>query len=253
MFYEFENKKPKAQITVLNADRVAIAGVDESVRPEELLWLSEEYPFVEWSVLYGKKVQPLNRFPSPEWIAELVRLSDGGRKMNLSLHLCSSSVNVVFRGDRSAVATIRELLPAFRRIQLNVTYKKEQQYLPMLPNNIRELRDPHQIIVQLNGVPLNVEVGAMLEAAGIDVAYLHDMSGGRGKTPEEWLPPVGKYTGYAGGLTPENLREQIPRIAAAAKNHLIYLDLESGVRTPDDLFDLSRAEEVLNIAKEYVF
>ena len=107
------------------ADRVAIADVDESVQPEELLRLSEEYPFVEWSVLYGKEVNPLNRFPSPEWIAELVRLADGGRKMNLSLHLCSSSVNVVFRGDWSAVATIRELLPAFRRIQLNVMYKRD--------------------------------------------------------------------------------------------------------------------------------
>lgn len=93
----------------------------------------------------------------------------------------------------------------------------------------------------------------MLQSAGIDVAFLYDSSGGHGKTTPVWLPPKGKYCGYAGGLTPENLEVEIPKIAAVVGNHPIYLDMESGVRDSDDHFDLSRAELILKIAKEWVF
>ena len=238
----------------MNLDRIAIAGADENVRPEDLLELNKRFPFVEWSILYDTEVKALNRFPSLEWIAELVRLSrqqeaETGSPLRLSLHLCRTAVKGLVRGNLDVLSSIEELMPAFGRIQLNVIFKNVYEHLTLMPKNIKRLNHSYQIIVQLNGTQLNKEVGALLEDSGLDVAYLYDSSGGHGKTASVWLPPFGKYCGYAGGLSPENLEEEIPRIAAVTGEHPIYLDMESGVRDIDDHFDISRAEIVLKIAE----
>lgn len=241
----------------MNLNRVAIAGGDESVSPEDLVKLSEQYPFVEWSILYDGETKPLNRFPSVEWIRELVRLSRErevamGSPLNLSLHLCRKAVKDLFSGCSESLAPIQDILTGFQRIQLNVVMKNEYQYLPQLPENIQRLPRAYQIIVQLTGDALNEEVGEMLLAAGIDVAWLHDKSGGLGITVENWPAPKDPYCGYAGGLSPETLAEQLPRIAEAAGDHPFYIDLESGVRDSEDHFDLTRAEQVLIIVDDWM-
>lgn len=242
---------------MLNADRVAIAGVDESVRPEQLTELSRKYPFVEWSVLYKSESKPLYRFPSVEWIRELVEQSkqfqaETGQLMNLSIHLCADAVAGLVRGDFTPLKPIEDLLPYFQRMQLNVIYDRFTQFLTLLPGNIRQLPCNPQIILQLNGQPETEAIAEMLRVAGINHAYLHDCSGGRGRENSLWLSPVGSYTGYAGGLNLENLEKHLSEIARITKGHPIYIDLESGVRDNDNLFVLDRAEEVLKITKEWI-
>lgn len=137
----------------MNIDRIAIAGADENVRPEELLELSKRFPFVEWSILYDTEVKALNRFPSLEWIAELVRLSrereaEAGLPLRLSLHLCRTAVKNLIRARLKEFEPIQDIITAFQRIQLNVQYKNEYQYLPMIPWNIKRwIQHPCQFIV----------------------------------------------------------------------------------------------------------
>jgi hypothetical protein len=59
----------------MSIDRLSIAGPDETVRPQELAELSDRYPFVEWSILYGHPIEPLRRFPTVAWIRELTEIS----------------------------------------------------------------------------------------------------------------------------------------------------------------------------------
>ena len=241
----------------LNADRVAIAGVDESVRPEQLSGLSRKYPFVEWSVLYSGKTKPLAGFPSIEWIRDLVEESkrfqtETGSPMKLSVHLCELSVKGLIREEEfyPYFEPILEFLPHFQRMQLNAIFEHLTAYWNSLPEKLRKLPCSPQIIIQYNGKDENKAIYKMLCKEGFDTVFLHDRSNGQG-VEREWLPPEGTYCGYAGGLKPETLEESLSAIARVTNGHPIYLDLQSGVRE-NGLFSLARAEQVLKIAQRWI-
>jgi len=61
------------------------------------------------------------------------------------------------------------------------------------------------------------------------------------------------YHGYAGGLGPENLAEQLPLIGQAAGDCRIWVDMESRVRSDNDRqFDLAKVRKCLEIAKPFI-
>jgi len=75
-------------------------------------------------------------------------------------------------------------------------------------------------------------------------AMLVDGSGGRGVLPREWVRPATEQAvGFAGGLSPDTLLEQLPRIQAAACGKW-WIDMENGVRDADDWFDVERVRSV---------
>ena len=239
-------------------NRVAIAGADEAVEPEALAELSEEFPFVEWSILFDGEAKPLKRFPSENWMERLAEISRKRKTpLNLSLHLCRRAVGELILGNLEWFYAHKDLLQSFQRIQLNVTYKRYESELPSLAKRVRRL-PPMQVVVQLNGKEINQNVGETLFSQGIDTVYLFDQSGGAGKTVENWLPPVihpGGTTlcGYAGGLNPENLRENLDKIAIVCGGVPFWADLESGVRNAsDDSFNLLRVRQVLEIANAWI-
>lgn len=238
-------------------DRLSIAGPDEAVRPQELAELSDRYPFVEWSILYGHPIEPLRRFPTVAWIRELTEISaerarTTGSPLRLSLHLCGAAVASLIRDQGDGLAEILPLIPSFQRIQLNVNYHKVSAALPTLPRVLRKLRPAPQFIVQLNGKAINEEVGETLRSYGLDVALLYDASGGQGITPERWQAPKGDYCGYAGGLSLSNIEAQIPRIREAAGSARVYLDLEAGARDAQDRFDMDAVKLLLEIVAPHI-
>lgn len=83
---------------------------------------------------------------------------------------------------------------------------------------------------------------------------LFDLSHGAGILPEKWPAPIeGLKCGYAGGLSPENLRDQIVNIEIASGGNDYWIDMETHVRSNDDkLFDLAKCEICLEIASEFV-
>lgn len=75
-------------------------------------------------------------------------------------------------------------------------------------------------------------------------AMLVDGSGGRGVLPREWVrPQTEQAVGFAGGLSPDTLLEQLPKIQAVACGKW-WIDMENGVRDADDWFDVDRAKSV---------
>ncbi len=84
-----------------------------------------------------------------------------------------------------------------------------------------------------------------------NIQFLHDASGGLGISPQEWGSPTENHlTGYAGGLTPENLEEQLLKINEVAGEAEIWIDTETGVRTNNEL-DMDKVFSFLKTAEKY--
>ena len=236
--------------------RVTITGADESATPDDLLALSQEFPFVEWGILVSASSQGASRFPSGPWIAALQRLATE-HPLHLSLHLCGQWVRDLLVGN--ALTFSVAFAHAFQRIQLNFHGTKMACDPTRFPKALAWLGAHRQYIFQLDGAK-----GAQyLETYCIDYGNgvpLFDASGGTGVVPALWPQPFllineteYAYHGYAGGLGPENLAEQLPLIAAAAGDAHFWIDMESGVRSDDGRqCDLVKVQRCLDIAAPYV-
>jgi phosphoribosylanthranilate isomerase len=232
-------------------DKVTITGADNSIRPEELIPLSAEFPFVEWAILLSETKVDNPRFPSRSWIDELANL---GKSHNLQLagHVCGAWVrDLVTKKDARVFTNHPEYLEYFPRIQLNFSpYSASQGFL-------LELK-PHknQFILQM-GSKYKDEKVALLNlglSMGLSISMLFDRSGGKGVVPTSWPIPIEPfYCGYAGGLGPDSLNDQLPAISQTVGERTIWIDMESRVRSEDDQqFDLGKVRKCLELARPWV-
>ena len=207
-------------ITLTGADeRTPISGI------QELLDYGAEIGF-----LWTETPEDRNRYPSLKWICDTVCDVHGGK---LALHVCGRGARELLHDDDS---------PAFMfdRIQVNGTVS-----VPELRRLYYRYKE-QKIITQDNSS--NVTLRAFTEARSH--AILVDGSGGRGITPTEWVRPnTWKNVGFAGGLGPDNLAEQLPKIAAEAEGNW-WIDAENSLRT-DDWFDLDKAKRCLEIFETF--
>ncbi len=74
-------------------DKVTVTGADDSINPDELEKLSEEFPFTEWAILFSKSQEKSPRFPSKKWVEKLIA-RDNIAQMSLSAHLCGKWVDL---------------------------------------------------------------------------------------------------------------------------------------------------------------
>lgn len=231
----------------MKLDRVTITGADDSIDPSDLLLLSRQYPFVEWGILVSRSHSFLPRWPSPRWIQALQLCTQTPRKMNLSLHVCGTLVRNLLMGENEVP---REYLAGFERVQLNF-------HGETLPHNRRLFLDAllafgdRQIIFQVdgaNGLERLREIWHADPAGDFNGVPLFDLSHGAGVSPGSWPEPIapGVYHGYAGGLGPENIVEEIGRIAQVAGDARVWVDMETKIRSSRDrIFDLTKVEAVL--------
>ena len=232
-------------------DRVAITGADDSIRPEELLPLSEEFPFVEWAILLSDNKEGNFRFPSRQWMEELFVL---GKKHNLKLagHVCGAWVrNLVVKKDPAVFVNRPEFIENFPRIQLNFSpYDAAQLFLDVL----KPYKNQFIFQVGSKGKGDKITLLNLGRNMGLDLAVLFDRSGGKGVVPATWPDPIDPfYLGYAGGLGPDSLAEQLPKIMESAGERTIWIDMESRVRSEDDAkFDLSKVRTCLEICRSWL-
>lgn len=248
----------------MQLDRVTITGADDSVSVGDILKLSQEFPFVEWGILASKTSMGRPRFPSQRWITDLQGIAETTGGLALSLHLCGSWVRDLLLGS---VTFPGELLHCFQRVQLNFHADgarcDEQRFAEAL-----KVFDGRPIIFQLDGAWGNDHMYAANIEDVRNCYGLFDVSGGAGILPTTWPPPFmlemlpgpdGEgverfaYQGYAGGLGPDNLAEQLPLIATAAGDCRIWVDMETRVRSDDDRrFDLEKVRRALEICQPFV-
>lgn len=210
-------------------DRVTITGPDNGTDFNKLIQISELYPFAEWGILASASQEGNPRFPSRTWFKTI----KSEAKLQLSLHLCGRWVRDLLLGN---ITFPTEIIEPFQRVQLNFHAERTPCEPKQFAKALQSL-GPRQFIFQIDGAHGNTHLyAAQREIPELSLVPLFDISGGAGILPESWPQPQPEfsYHGYAGGLGPNNLREQIPLILQAAGNNRIWIDMETKVRSDDD-------------------
>ena len=243
--------------------QVTVTGADDSINYYHLFELSKKYPFVEWGILLSKNSEGYPRFPTWKWIEGFLT-EKPPQAVKVSGHLCGSWVRDIVAGGTEFLDSHRDLSYEFYRFQLNF---HGQHHTPLSPEKFIEalfflsgLRK-QQIIFQIDGVnkrAYSLARSLYAKQRGIDAVALHDVSGGAGLLPNEWPQPMGDYCGYAGGLSPDNLAEQLELIQSRIRNkdgslYPIWIDAETHLRSNNDhQFDIDRVIQFIEIAKPYI-
>lgn len=230
-----------------------LSGVDEHTNLVDLARVSRAHPIVEWGVLYSTarmaKDGGAGRYPREGWIREFATEAQS-RQQKTALHLCGDSALNFLRGNEDLLA----LGATFGRVQLNVRADGFRLADDLGHQEAgRAIRDfvvlnGHGTRVILQNTPGNAELcDALRGTPGLDVLF--DASAGQGKSPEAW-PDAGRMLGfrcgYAGGLGPANVADELPRISAASDHRSYWIDMENKLRNPGDRFDLRACEAVLH-------
>ncbi len=220
----------------------SLTGADDEIAVADLSALGTEFPFVEWAILLLPARAGTLRFPKIEWIEKFSAEYKGAHK---AMHLCDDGFLKFVANDKSVL----KLMSGFQRIQLNLKFGEvEGKY------------DTAELVARVKENPgIEFILQYTMEKQGLlplfrDIknhAVLYDASAGRGISPDRWDAPLdGHFTGYAGGINPDNAASNIEMISKAAKDHVTWIDMETGVRT-DNRFDLAKCRRVLEIAKPY--
>lgn len=230
----------------MNLSHFTLTGVDESTDLWRLADLSARFPFVEWGFLYSPKRQGMpGRYPSVDTILRAFR--ELPPHVRVALHVCGQGVPDLLDGEPVVHELVTAVARRQGRIQLNFNQRRNQLDLARMGKWLAK-HDGLTVITQHNAA--NAAVYEAFRDHG-NHAVLFDASGGQGLSPEVWpVPLLGVSCGYAGGLGPENLRQELDLINNVAAGHIIWVDMEGKLRTPDpagvaDWFDLARCEACL--------
>lgn len=241
--------------------KVTVTGADDSVNPANLMQIAKEFPFVEFGLLLSRNSAGTPRFPSTDWLKRLVGVFSQrplDMNINVSGHICGPWVKEIFLGawPEDLPGTVQFLVD---RWQLNTHGIPHECDIEAMMQVIlrRNQRYNQEIIFQYdkaNPAPLK----AALES-GLNVSALYDLSHGAGILPQQWERPESEggklLCGYAGGLSPENVAQQIDKIAQVAGDDLVWIDAETHLRSLQDgrdVFDLEKVRRFLQAVQPWV-
>jgi len=228
-----------------------ITGADDDTDIADLLALQEEYPFLEMGLLISETRQGTPRYPSKEWIADLHEdLNQDGFGFNVALHLCGKvAIKLLFNQRMEKVTGLAHSCewqhPSGEsfRYQFNLTHNTLKE-IPSAEFHWRTgLKGLSQIILQYKEKTSETVFDLVHGCLPGKIALLVDESGGTGKNIEQFPSFLGVFTGYAGGLGPDNIESTVMSLASDHPG-MYWLDMETNVRTEDTL-DLDKVEIVL--------
>jgi phosphoribosylanthranilate isomerase len=244
----------------MKLERVTITGADDKVSYNDIIEITNKFPFVEWGILFSESRVGTPRYPTLEWVNGLMKtISENKLNIKLSAHLCGAyTVEFLTTGLLTkAFNNIKDVMmgPIFGRYQMNFNSTKNKAC-----NDFHESfgRNQTKIILQYN--KSNSELCEKIisdYSYNPNIHFLYDGSGGRGVLPDQWKAPIpNHFTGYAGGLNPDNLQQALINIQKSAfstspKENKIWIDTETGVRTDDDDLDLQKVIKFLEISSNY--
>ena len=236
----------------MSLELVSLTGADDQVAPEALVALSAKYPFVEWAILYSHEKSATPRNPSAQWREKFLAL----KLPYTAAHLCRSRVFRDLLSPALAPSVISDLA-RYRRIQLNINARRLEFSEEEVLSIYRLLHQAGlRLILQHHAASELVIEKFLREVADDDaeglkrIDILFDASKGTGQRPDDWPAPhrFKLFCGYAGGLGPDVLATELPKVKAAVaksgRDLPYWIDMESGIRT-DNAFDLEKAEQVL--------
>ena len=250
----------------INLRYVTITGADDNTEIMDLLDLSSRYPFVEWGILFSQSKAGVARYPSLDWVNELKELHSHfaakNNPPNFSSHLCGKWVSdLIDQGEVTFFKNNQELFPLFGRVQINC-YREKLKEAVNSPNFWKAVLRLDKPII-LGGNYANIELDVR-KCSQYSIYPLFDSSGGNGKSCTSYHEPFtfvkvdlekrthiqnSMFCGYAGGLGPDNISEELDKILDATGTNQFWIDMESRIRT-DDHLDLNKVEKVLEIVSK---
>jgi|SRR6185437_10203915 len=225
--------------------KVTITGADDKTDIQQLVDLSFRFSFVEWGILVSKAKTGSRRFPSEDWINAFT-VEAAKNNLNVATHICGRWTRELIAGTLKWY-DLPSCIDVCQRIQINTHADARTAILTRPLAMAEKLLEREKIyIFQLDGV--NNSLPLCFPDPRIKKAGLFDLSGGAGVLPNQWLSPNDAFPcGYAGGLGPENILEQLTKIdAVCPPDYETWVDMERRVRTDDDEeLDLARVTSVL--------
>lgn len=227
----------------MQINKVMIAGMDNKVSIVELEKLKEEFPFVEWGVLFSQPKAGTNRYPDHVWIQEFCNSNTG----DMSAHFCGVYAREIL--EKGIFDGAENLQSNFTAVQLNYNFGRSKNWKR---NNLDTFIEEYDrdIILQYNK---SNEFLLNLLPHNDKVRMLYDASGGRGTEITGIYNPVKQfYTGYAGGINVDNVDKICTNINLHPHNNEVWIDLESGARNQFNEFDLELVKRILSKTQKYI-
>jgi len=219
---------------------ISFVGIDAQTNLEELKCFEDD---CEFSVLYSdSKSQTKHiRYPSYDFCNNFLDWAIKNR-VNGSLHLCGNVIDRYLNQDKDVL----DLCDKSARIQLNLNIANYPNYQE-LADKICQVNDKYQynIILQQNKTKSKF-MEVLLNQVTRPISLLHDSSGGFGREISETVKPdTHHFTGYAGGINPEN----VLRIVNLIENNNpdgrpFYIDMESGIRE-NNIFSIEKCHQIV--------
>lgn len=236
----------------MRVKHITFTGADDRIDPAELRLTSKRYPQVEWGILFSKsqanRTKGASRFPSHDWVKN-ARFEFHGTPANFSIHLCGQYVRDILNGEFTLLRDRQEDLRLFKRLQLNFHGDQIHSSLERFEEILRTYHSEFDLIFQMDGV--NEPVFHRLRERAIKILPLFDQSHGEGTVAKTLEKPLDMLCGYAGGLGPDNLAEQLGRLEEHVGDREVWVDMETKIRNDKDEFDLEKVRECLSIAEIY--
>lgn len=180
-----------------------------------------------------------------EWTRGLIEFLKNKRDWrNFALHINGSWCQDIFNGN--IPPELKSLFyaskpngssPIVGRIQLNFPKGKTIDFNPYKLKSVIDSFTTQDFIIQYNADTRGMV--DMLDKTGAKFQLLFDDSRGLGIPAGTWCEPVypdRHLQGYAGGLTPETVAENLDKIAQVAGKHPTWTDVEGGIQLPTDEF-----------------
>ena len=202
---------------------ITFTGADDHTPHADLGAFGRQHPKTEFGILFSRDRSGQTRYPSKEWIEALPD------ELLLAAHICGSWASDL--ANNGGQPEVEALLGKFGRVQINIGRPPED----LGPLKRFGARHCVEIILQCRDPEVFPDAH--------DVSWLYDASGGRGIAPKGWpVHPGNRLVGYAGGLGPTTVRDVLDEIQASAP---FWIDMESKVRSEEDLFDLELCSTVI--------
>jgi hypothetical protein len=222
----------------MQVDKITFTGADDNTSLLDLSNISKLCPFVELGILFSKSKEGQSRYPS-----QSKRDYFAAMGIPMSAHFCGWYSKEVLEKSNYK---IMEGLEGFQRIQINYNFSNSIGW------DVRPLLDwavihpEKSIIFQVNKA--NQKTIDFIDGSDIpeNIHFLYDSSGGRGSVIGEIKPTYKNYTGYSGGLNPDNIESVVKLISDYPNPRRVWVDMESGVRTGDH-FDIDKCLKVIDI------
>ena len=237
---------------------ITISGPNEFTDPEKLVKLVTRYSRAEIGVqVSGKKAS----FATARywWLMALYLYCVKEKQVvPMALHVNSDWVEDFGQGEvAQELVNLLSLVnvdgtPFIGRVQLNFKIGREQT-----PNLEKLLAAMKQFPKQRFILSYNPENAAFIQEVyntGMLFDLLYDSSHGEGIVPETYTKPVFKNVvqGYSGGLSAENVEEQLWKIAKAIPiGRDFCIDAEGKLKGEDGHISLLKAEEYLKKASKW--